>query len=343
MAGDVGNDAYVVDDAGDAVIEGAGGGIDFVDSWVSYTLFNNVENLDLQGDAAIDGTGNALDNFIGGNGANNVLTGGAGNDVFDGEGGADTIYGGADNDTINGGAGADSMIGGTGDDLYYLSDSGNAIVENAAEGTDTVLTLIAHTLGANVENLTLHEFGGPINGSGNSLNNVMIGNSSDNSLFGSGGSDTLAGAEGSDTLSGGNGYNSVDGGIGSDLIDGGNGNDTLIGGAGLDTLTGGASSDTFQCNAPIDGADTITDFVTGTDRFAIDNAGFGIVGTGTLAANGVAFVLGSAATGAGPTLMFDAATHQVLWDGDGTGAGSAQILATLNGVTTMAASDFRII
>jgi hypothetical protein len=41
-----------------------------------------------------------------------------------------------------------------------------------------VLTLIAHALGANVENLTLHEFDGSSNGSGNSLNNVMVGNSS---------------------------------------------------------------------------------------------------------------------------------------------------------------------
>jgi hypothetical protein len=92
-----------------------------------------------------------------------------------------------------------------------------------------------------------------------------------------------------------------------------------------------------------EGADTITDFVSGTNRFAIDNAGLGIVGTGTLAANGVTFVPGSAASGAGPTLLFDAATHQALWDADGTGAGSAQVLATLVGVTTMTAGDFRIV
>jgi hypothetical protein len=54
-------------------------------------------------------------------------------------------------------------------------------------------------------------------------------------------------------------------------------------------------------------------------------------------------VPGSAASGAGPTLLFDAATHQALWDADGTGAGSAQVLATLVGVTTMTAGDFRIV
>jgi hypothetical protein len=41
--------------------------------------------------------------------------------------------------------------------------------------------------------------------------------------------------------------------------------------------------------------------------------------------------------------MFDAATHQALWDADGTAAGSAQVLATLVGVTTMTAGDFRIV
>ena len=69
----------------------------------------------------------------------------------------------------------------------------------------------------------------------------------------------------------------------------------------------------------------------------------GVAGTGTLAANGIAFVAGAAATGAGPTLMFDAATHQVLWDADGTGAGSAQLLATLVGVSTMSAGDFLVV
>ena len=84
MSGGLGNDGYMFDNAGDVVVENANEGSDFVDSWITYTLGVNVENLDLRGDAAIDGTGNALDNFIGGNNGVNVLTGGAGNDVFDG-------------------------------------------------------------------------------------------------------------------------------------------------------------------------------------------------------------------------------------------------------------------
>jgi hypothetical protein len=41
--------------------------------------------------------------------------------------------------------------------------------------------------------------------------------------------------------------------------------------------------------------------------------------------------------------MFDAATHQLMWDADGTGAGASVLLATLLGVNTMGASDFLIV
>jgi serralysin len=77
-----GNDTYVVQDTGDTVIEAANQGTDRVNSSVSFTLGNNVEDLILTGNGAIDGTGNALDNRITGNGASNTLTGGDGDDIF---------------------------------------------------------------------------------------------------------------------------------------------------------------------------------------------------------------------------------------------------------------------
>ena len=81
----------------------------------------------------------------------------------------------------------------------------------------------------------------------------------------------------------------------------------------------------------------------GVDTVAIEHAGFGIAGTGTLAANGVDFVAGSAATSAAATLLLDAATHRLMWDADGTGPGSARLLGTMFGVSTMQASDFVIV
>jgi Ca2+-binding RTX toxin-like protein len=97
MAGGLHDDVYIVDNAGDAVIELDGGGAnDEVRASVSYALTAWVNNLTLTGSAAIDGTGNELGNLITGNGAANRLAGGAGNDTLAGGAGTDTaVYAGA--------------------------------------------------------------------------------------------------------------------------------------------------------------------------------------------------------------------------------------------------------
>ncbi|WP_418320493.1 calcium-binding protein [Piscinibacter sakaiensis] len=186
MLGGPGDDSYVVNASGDVITELANEGIDTVQSNITWTLGSHIEHLTLTGSNKINGTGNALDNRLIGNSANNVLTGGAGND------------------TLDGGLGNDTMRGGAGDDTYHVNASGDSIVENANEGTDTVISAANWTLGNNLENLTL---GGsaPLNGTGNSLNNVIIGNAGANILTGNGGADTLDGGAGNDTLIGGSG------------------------------------------------------------------------------------------------------------------------------------------
>ncbi|KAF0654381.1 putative rhizobiocin/RTX toxin and hemolysin-type calcium-binding protein [Cyanobium sp. Copco_Reservoir_LC18] len=209
MSGGLGNDTYTVDNSGDQVLELSGEGTDLVQSSVTYTLGNNVENLTLTGTTAINGTGNNLDNVLTGNSGANSLTG------LDG------------NDTLNGGTGADTMSGGLGNDTYGVDNAGDQVLELTGEGTDLVQTSITYTLGNNVENLTLTGTTA-INGTGNELDNVLIGNSGVNTLSGLGGNDLLTGLAGNDSLSGGGG------------------NDTLDGGAGRDTLTGGLGSDVFR-------------------------------------------------------------------------------------------------
>ncbi|KKR02934.1 MAG: hypothetical protein UT30_C0044G0005 [Candidatus Uhrbacteria bacterium GW2011_GWF2_39_13] len=154
------------------------------------------------------------DTVYGGNG-DDSLNGGVGNDYIAGDAGNDTLLGSNDNDTLYGGIGNDSMLGGTGNDSYYIDSASDVVVENANEGTDTVNSEITYTLGSNVENLILLGTT-DINGTGNTLNNIIIGNTGNNSLSGSSGNDTITGDAGDDYINGGTGNDSMIGGIGND-------------------------------------------------------------------------------------------------------------------------------
>lgn len=171
LIGGTGDDTYIVDNVGDTVVELADEGIDTVKANVSYALAANVENLSLTGTGNIDATGNELDNRLTGNAGDNRL---------------------------DGGAGADTMAGGRGNDTYVVDQIGDVVTENAAEGIDTVVSGIDYTLGANVENLTLSGTG-DLHGTGNELDNVIVGNAGNNVLDGGVGVDTLAGGTGDDT------------------------------------------------------------------------------------------------------------------------------------------------
>ena len=75
----------------DKVTESSNQGTDTVQSFVSYTLGSNVENLELQGSGSLSGTGNSLANHLTGNGEGNVLNGKAGDDILSGGDGADVF------------------------------------------------------------------------------------------------------------------------------------------------------------------------------------------------------------------------------------------------------------
>jgi Ca2+-binding RTX toxin-like protein len=215
LQGGPGNDLYVVNDAGDVVIEAADAGADQVNvAFVSagtYVLPANVENgaVTAAATVAVNLTGNALDNILTGNAAANTLTGGAGDD------------------TLDGGAGADKLIGGTGNDVYRVDNAADVVTETANGGIDRVETVLgAYTLGANVENL-VYKGAAAFTGTGNLLGNALGGGVGNDKLLGLAGNDVLHGYAGNDSL---------DGGAGDDLLDAGTGSDTVDGGAGDDTL-----------------------------------------------------------------------------------------------------------
>jgi len=301
LEGGLGNDIYWVDDSSDAIVEAVGAGTDVVNATAaSYVLSDNIENLTFTGTGAFTGTGNALAN---------TLNGGAGNDG---------LYGGDGNDTLNGGTGADHLEGGLGNDVYWVDDSGDAVVEDLNGGTDTVKTgLSSYTLSDNVETLTFTGTGA-FTGTGNALGNTLNGGAGD---------DVLAGMAGKDSLVGGIG------------------NDWLIGGTGADTLTGGVGNDVFVFDSLTTSTDkdTIKDYVTGEDHLDLSRsvfAAFGDTPSGDLPAS--AFALGTAATDANQHLIYNNATGALYYDPDGAG-GLAQIqIAIFSNHPTLSAMDFHL-
>ena len=215
LYGGLGDDIYIINNNGVTIYENLPEGNDTVNSTISFTLSANLETLNLMGTEAINGVGNDLNNNLTGNVADNKL---------------------------DGGIGKDNMAGGLGNDTYYIDDTEDIVIENLSEGTDTVRSSIAYTLLPDFEDLVLTGTSA-INGTGNLLNNSLIGNSASNRL---------------------------DGGGGDDILDGGAGNDILQAGFGEDNLTGGAGSDDFVFYAP--GDFIIQDFQKYSDLLKFDSA-----------------------------------------------------------------------
>ncbi len=262
MTGGAGDDTYYVDNNGDVVTENANEGTDLVEvSTAAYTLPDNVENADLVSGYYAHITGNDLDNVITASGSYSF---------------------------IDGGLGADTMIGGAYDDTFVVDNVNDVVIDNGVSKHDLVESYVSYTLPGNVENLTLMGTD-DLHGTGNDLNNVIVGNSGDNLLDGGKGGDDMTGGTGNDTYyvdnaadrvheNSGEGndvvYTSVNFTVGANEIEtvifngsgdvtltggdatkslvGGDGNDTLTSGSGITTLDGGQGNDTYFVNNPGD-------------------------------------------------------------------------------------------
>ena len=292
MLGGTGNDTYYVDNTKDVVTELASQGIDTVISSVTYTLTDYVENLTLTGKSNINGTGNDLDNIIIGNSGANTLTGNAGNDTLDGK------------------AGADRLIGGTGDDIYYVDNVKDVVIEEENEGIDTVYSSVTYTLTDHVENLILSGTKA-INGTGNALDNLIIGNT------------------------------------GNNILKGGEGNDTLYGGLGNDTLYGGAGSDKFVFNTTLNASknkDTIKDFNVLDDTIELENAIFEkLTATGLLNFDNFVSTTDGKAKDSDDYIVYNKKTGQLFYDADGNGKGAGVLFAVVENKADLTNADFTVI
>jgi Ca2+-binding RTX toxin-like protein len=262
-------------------IDGILGDVDA--SAFDITLPSGMIVTELQGDKPVQAvtnqtiTGTDADDRLIGKGGNDQLFGGAGNDELYGHDKAGGGYvGDPGNDRLDGGTGADTMAGGLGNDTYVVDNEDDVVTEALNGGTDTVESSIDYVLGANVENLTLTG-SAPLSGTGNSLNNTIIGNAGANTLEGSSGDDTLRGGEGNDELLGGADNDSLYGEGGDDNLVGSTGNDRLDGGTGADQMLGGAGDDTYVVDNAGDvisdnsGIDTVESYISYTLGSTLEN------------------------------------------------------------------------
>jgi Ca2+-binding RTX toxin-like protein len=302
MVGGAGDDLYAVDNAGDIVDETGGGGIDTIESSITFSLSDAahakgaIENLTITGTSALAATGNALDN---------ILTGNSGNNALAGLGGADQLFGGAGStDTATyaaSGAGVNVSL------MTGLGSGGDAEGDRLAGIERLVGSAFDDTLeGDSGDN----RFAGGANGSGgdtisyaNAIAAVKV---------------TLAstieqntGGAGLDLLTG---FENLTGSAFNDTLTGTGGANVLTGLGGNDIMKGGAGADTFVFRDG-DGTDTVSTFDDGFDLFDLT------------AVSGVHSFADLALTDTGPGVLVD------------YGTGSFH-LATVSNPTVIGGSDF---
>ena len=301
LIGGLGNDRYVVG-TGDVLSDA--GGTDTIETSITWHLAAGFENLIATGNASTSHGGNSLNNHITGNAGSNWIAGREGND---------TLLGGAGGDTFNMSNGAgqnygtDSIDGGTGTDtLDYGAAARTGVFVNLEAGTAS---------------------GGGLDGGG-SATLVSIEN-----VNGSAHHDQITGNSAANFLFGFDEWDELDGRAGNDRLEGGAGNDWYI----FTTAPGSANADTIV------GFNSGADSIPGADNIFLDASVHPSLGADGQFANGDArFVAGAGLNSgqdASDRVVYNTTTGQLWYDADGNGAGAAQLIATLQGAPSLAATD----
>jgi Ca2+-binding RTX toxin-like protein len=176
------------------------------------------------------------------------------------------------------------MRGGNGNDIYYVDDREDVVLEAPGQGVDTVYSTVTRTLGPHIEHLLLQGTA-DINGGGNDLANQITGNSGANFISGKEGADTLLGMAGNDRLDGGTGIDVMRGGAGDDIYYIGEAGDRTVEKAneGTDTVF---SSLTRRLGSHLENLRLLgTDNLNGAGN-ALDNGLYGNEGANVLRGEG---------------------------------------------------------
>lgn len=274
LVGGLDNDTYIVNVAGDVIVEAANEGDDHVQvaftAAGTYVLSDNIETATVtSASLAVNITGNMQDNVLTGNAGANLLAGGGGNDTLIGLAGKDTLDGGAGFDTV--------MINGNfGDYTITAAPTGLAGDIQIVGNGQTIIVRGVEELDFNGDVRLMSDLSIPTNG--DDTLNVTPGMAM-NALAGN---DTVQGTAGNDT------------------IDGGKGNDLMVGGLGDDTYYVDSLFDTPLEN-PGEGTDLVNvsiasgTYLLPTDVERVQVTSTGAVNVTAVGANSYEMVGGSGA------------------------------------------------
>jgi Ca2+-binding RTX toxin-like protein len=227
-----------------------------------------------------------------------------------------TVNGTASNDTLTGTSGNDTINGLGGNDLINAS-GGNDLI-NGGDGRDSIEYRTATSA------IVVDFAAGTITGGGTG----SISFTSIERVLGGVFADRMSGDAAGQNLTGKGG------------------NDTLWGAGGIDTLWGGNDADTFNFRETgTANADSIADFVSGTDKILLDGAAFSALSAGgNFVAGDARFAANATGTAqdASDRVIYETDTRQIWYDADGNGAGARQLIATLQSGATLAATDIAV-
>jgi serralysin len=297
--------------------------------------------------------GTTGDDTLTGTAENDVIIGRDGNDQIGGGQGDDILIGGAGNDSLGDGGdassgGDDLLIGGSGND--NLSSVGGRDILLGGDGND------------NLDMFALHAFDGGVVSGGDGVDNFVFFGQASRVDLGQGvleGATLNSGVAGTLHLHGieffqyiGPSDVQITGSAANNFLTGSGGNDTINGGAGNDSLDGGGGDNLFVFDR-IGAADAdMVNFIKAEgqvhDRLALDSNVMTELGaTGDFAADDERFYAAAGATGGAEgddRVVYDTNSGNLYYDADGSGAGEAQLIATIFPLAEqLAAGDITVI
>jgi len=293
--------------------------------------------------------GAAFNDFIKGGAASEDLRGEDGNDTLVGMGGSDGLFGGAGQDTFlfaaapPSGHGIQDFFSGT-DKLAFDNAVFTALgaAGNFVAGDSRFTAGAGFTSGRDADDRIIYNtstgdlyYDADGNGAGAAqLVGFLSGHpalaATDIAVTGNNGA--INGTGGDDSLVGTNGNDSIRGFDGEDTINGGRGNDTLTGGDGTqDTFPFTQDHFIFDQVPGAANADRITDFRF--DVLHLDARVMPALGaSGNFVSGDMRFHAAPGAVSghdANDRVVYDTSTGNVYYDADGSGAGAAQLVVTL--------------